>query len=55
MESYYRLMAWLHERRKALLIGLGAVAALGLIIGFMAWNKSKQAADADARLFELML
>jgi predicted negative regulator of RcsB-dependent stress response len=53
VEFYYRLMAWVNERRKALLIGLGVVAALGVIIGFMAWSKSQRAADAEAKLFDI--
>jgi predicted negative regulator of RcsB-dependent stress response len=52
-ETYYRVLAWLHANRKRLLIGLGVVAALGLIAGFAALNKARSAADANARLFEL--
>src|SRR5665213_3635930 len=51
VETYYRLLAWVHERRKPLLIGVGAVAAVGLVIGLMSWNKSQNAEHADAKLF----
>jgi predicted negative regulator of RcsB-dependent stress response len=53
VETYYRILTWVHERRKPLLIGVGAVAAAGLIAGVMSWNKSQKAADADAKLFDL--
>jgi predicted negative regulator of RcsB-dependent stress response len=52
-ETYYKVLAWLHANRKRLLIGLGVVVALGLIAGFIAWKKGQDAADANARLFEL--
>jgi predicted negative regulator of RcsB-dependent stress response len=53
VEIYYRVLAWIHERRKALIIGLGVVVALGLIVGFSAWRKAQNAEEADAKLFEL--
>jgi len=52
-ETYYKVLAWLHANRKRLLIGIGVVAAVGLIAGFIAWRKGQEAADADAQLFEL--
>jgi predicted negative regulator of RcsB-dependent stress response len=55
VETYYRVIAWVHGRRKPLLIGVGVVAAAGLIAGIMSWSKSQKAADADAKLFELPL
>jgi len=52
-ETYYKALAWLHANRKQLLTGAGVVVAVGLIGGFVAWKKSQDAADANARLFEL--
>ncbi len=52
-ETYYKVLAWLHANRKRLLIGIGAVAAVGLIAGFFAWKRDQEAADANARLFAL--
>ncbi|HEY3853583.1 MAG TPA: tetratricopeptide repeat protein [Verrucomicrobiae bacterium] len=53
VETYYRIIAWVHARRKPLLIGVGVVAAVGLGIGLMSWNKAQNAENADAKLFEL--
>jgi predicted negative regulator of RcsB-dependent stress response len=52
-ETFYRVLAWLHANQKRLFIGVGAVAALGLILGLVSWNKSETAATANAKLFEL--
>jgi predicted negative regulator of RcsB-dependent stress response len=53
VETYYRILSWIHERRKPLLIGVGAVAVVGLVVGLMSWNKSQDAEHADEKLFEL--
>ncbi|HUD82659.1 MAG TPA: tetratricopeptide repeat protein, partial [Candidatus Saccharimonadales bacterium] len=52
-DTYYKVLAWLHANQKRLLIGIGVVVGLGLIAAFIAWKKGQDAADANARLFEL--
>jgi predicted negative regulator of RcsB-dependent stress response len=53
VETYYRILSWVHERRKPLLVGVGAVVAVGLIVGLMSWSKTQKAENADAKLFEI--
>jgi predicted negative regulator of RcsB-dependent stress response len=52
-DTVYAVLGWLHANQKRLLIGLGVVAAVGLIAGFATWKKDQDAATADALLFEL--
>jgi predicted negative regulator of RcsB-dependent stress response len=50
-DVYLKTLAWLHARRKALLIGLAAIAVIAAVWGFLAWQKSQRETDANAELF----
>jgi predicted negative regulator of RcsB-dependent stress response len=52
-DTVYAVLGWLHANRNRLLIGLGVVAAVGLIAGIATWKKDQDAANAEALLFEL--
>ena len=50
-DIYLKAVQWLHDRRKALLIGGIVVAVLGLAWAFSAWTKARNEADANAQFF----
>ena len=54
-ETYLKVIAWLHANQKMLVIGAGVAAAIGLVMGFMAWQKSEAESDANAQLMSVPL
>ena len=52
-DGYIRVLAWLHARRKPLVIGGVAAAVIGLVWGFMAWKKAQDETDANAQIFAI--
>jgi tetratricopeptide (TPR) repeat protein len=50
-DVYIRVLEWLHARRKPLVIGLGAVAVIGLVWAIVAWKKGQDETDANKQFF----
>jgi tetratricopeptide (TPR) repeat protein len=54
-DMYLKIVQWVHDRRKPLLIGGIVVAVLALAWGFSAWSKAKKETDANAQFFDAHL
>ncbi len=50
-DTYLKVVQWVHDRRKPLLIGVSAVAVLGLAWAFWAWNSASHETQANADFF----
>ncbi|HEV7923992.1 MAG TPA: tetratricopeptide repeat protein, partial [Verrucomicrobiae bacterium] len=52
-DTYLKVVQWMHDRRKPLLIGSIVVAVLALVCGFWAWNTAKHETDANSDFFAI--
>ena len=54
-DLYLKMLAWLHANRKPLIVAVVVVAAIALVWGFMAWEKTQHETDANAELFTVSI
>jgi predicted negative regulator of RcsB-dependent stress response len=47
-----RASTWLREHQQTALVAAGGIVVVGLVLGLMAWNSSRQQAQAAARFHE---
>jgi tetratricopeptide (TPR) repeat protein len=52
-DSYIKVLAWLHARRKPLWTGGIAVVVIGLVWAVVAWKKVQDEADANTQFFAI--
>jgi tetratricopeptide (TPR) repeat protein len=50
-EFYVKVVGWIYAHRKPLLIGAIVVAAIGLVVAFLAWKANHDEAEAQALFF----
>lgn len=54
-DTYLKILAWLHANQKRLTIGGSIVVVIGLVIGYMSWQKSETESSANADLLHIPL
>lgn len=54
-ETYIKMLAWLHANRKMLIAVGVAAAVIGVVVGFVSWQKSEAETNADAQLLAVPL
>jgi len=54
-DSYLKVMQWMHDRRRPLLIGGGVVVLIAVVWMYSAWDSDRKEADANSMFFNVPL